>query len=214
MNQFAMQGQMTALTIESLKKALFDGGELVTSGMDTFNDIGYDWADEGNLGRQRPFESNEGLQWDGTKEAQGQLWGGCIESMVVQCTVGAYLPETTWMKGKILFLESSENIPQSWVIRYLIIGLGERGWFDQVAGVMVGRPKAWDFSQQNNIKQKMRYREQQRETIKSAIRDYNPDIPIVQNVDFGHTDPQIVLPVGRIAKLAPKDNTITLDYSL
>src|SRR6185436_17318822 len=40
MTQFAMQGDMMDLTIESLKKAFFDGGQLVTRGSDVYNDIG------------------------------------------------------------------------------------------------------------------------------------------------------------------------------
>lgn len=45
MTQFAMQQNMMDLTIESLNKALFDGGTLETSGSATYNDIGLDWAD-------------------------------------------------------------------------------------------------------------------------------------------------------------------------
>ena len=159
------------------------------------------------------MEPNAGLVWDGTNEASGLLWGGCIESMVAQCSAEKYLPSADDMAGKILFLESAENMPPHWVVRYLLTGLGERGWFNQLAGVMVGRPKAWDFSQPNTAEQKQEYSAQQRETVVSTIREYNKTIPIVQNVDFGHTDPQIVLPIGRTATLSPATNTITFDYS-
>jgi muramoyltetrapeptide carboxypeptidase LdcA involved in peptidoglycan recycling len=77
---------------------------------------------------------------------------------------------------------------------------------------MIGRPKAWEFDKQNTTEQKAQYRKDQRETVISAIREYNSTIPIVQNVDFGHTDPQIILPIGRKATLSPKGNLITLDY--
>lgn len=213
MTQFAMQQTMMDLTVESLRKALFDGGELVTSGATMYNDIGLDWADKASLDKTRPMEENDGLLWDGDQKAGGLLWGGCIESMVAQCSVGKYLPSAEDMTGKILFLESAENIPPHWVVRYLLVGLGERGWFDRLSGVMVGRPKAWDFSQQNSAEQKALYRKAQRETILSVVREYNATIPIVQNVDFGHTDPQIVLPIGRQAVLSPAENTISLDYS-
>lgn len=94
-----------------------------------------------------------------------------------------------------------------------MVGLGERGWFDKLSGVIIGRPKAWDFSQQNTAEQKAEYRITQRETIVSVIRQYNTTIPIVQNVDFGHTDPQIILPIGRTATLSPSSGSITFDYS-
>ncbi len=117
------------------------------------------------------------------------------------------------MKGKVLFLETAEDIPAHWIVQYLLIGLGERGWFDQLSGIMVGRPKAWEFSQQNTPEQKAEYQAEQRKTVISTIREYNKTIPIVQNVDFGHTDPQIVLPIGRAAVLSPLKNIISLDYS-
>lgn len=213
MTQFAMQKNMMDLTIESLNKALFDGGTLETSGSATYNDIGLDWADKSSLNKQRPMEQNDGLIWNGEQEVSGLLWGGCIESMVAQCSAEKYLPSAEDMAGKILFLESAENIPPHWVVRYLLVGLGERGWFSQLSGVMIGRPKAWDFTQQNTVEQKANYRKDQRETVISVIREYNETIPIVQNVDFGHTDPQIVLPVGRKATLSPERNIISLDYS-
>lgn len=213
MTQFAMQGEMMDVTVESLTRALFDGGALITSGADKYNDISLEWADKASLEKRRVMEVNDGLVWDGNHDAEGLLWGGCIESMIVQSTVGKYLPEAEDMAGRILFLESSENIPPHWVTRYLLVGLGERGWFDQLAGVMIGRPKAWNPERQNSAEKKAEYRQKQREAVVSTIREYNLQIPIVQNVDFGHTDPQIVLPVGRKAVLSPASGSITFDYS-
>lgn len=213
MTQFAMQKEMMDITVESLNKALFDGGTLKTSGSPVYNDIGLDWANKESLNGVRPLEENDGLIWDGDRNASGLLWGGCIESMVAQCSTEKYLPEAKELNGKILFLESAESIPPHWVVKYLLVGLGERGWFNYLNGVMVGRPKAWDFGQQNTADQKAKYRADQREVVVTTIREYNKTIPIVQNVDFGHTDPQIVLPIGGSAVLSPADNTITLNYS-
>jgi muramoyltetrapeptide carboxypeptidase LdcA involved in peptidoglycan recycling len=213
MTQFAMQGEMMKSTIDTLNKALFDGGTYVSKGASTYNDISLEWADKSSLEKRRVMEENDGLFWDGDTDADGILWGGCVESMIAQSTVGRYLPKVEDMTGRVLFLESSENIPPHWVVRYLLVGLGERGWFDHLAGVMIGRPKAWNPERQNSAEKKAEYRKKQREMVISTIREYNAQIPIVQNVDFGHTDPQIVLPVGGRALLSPINGTITLDYS-
>ncbi len=213
MTQFAMQSEMMRPTVETLNKALFEGGTYVTAGEESYNDISLEWADETNLAKRRVMEPNDGLFWDGQADAQGQLWGGCVESLIAQCAVGKYLPNVEDMAGKILFLETSENIPPMWAVRYLLVGLGERGWFDQLAGVMVGRPKAWNPERQQSAETKADYRRRQRETVLSTIREYNGEIPVVQNVDFGHTDPQLVLPVGGVAMLSSKSGTISLDYS-
>ena len=213
MTQYAMQGQMMDMTINSLKKALFEGGTLTTRGSEQYNEIGLDWADQKTLAQQRVLETNEALSWDGNTVVEGLLWGGCVESMVAQCAAGVYLPRAEDMAGRILFLETAEDIPPHWVLQYLLTGLGERSWFDQLSGVMIGRPKAWDFSQQKSWDERVEYRNKQIETVISVIREYSKDIVIVQNVDFGHTDPQIVLPIGRVAQLSPKSNTVRFDYS-
>lgn len=214
MTQFAMQGEMQSLTVDSLQRAFFKGGKMHLTGSKEYNDIGIDWADRASLTQQRLYEDNEGLIWDGSNTVQGLLWGGCVESMVLQVSAGSYLPSVDDMKGRILFLETAEDIPPHWVIKYLLTGLGERGWFnDCLTGIMVGRPKAWDFSQQNSVETKSSYREEQRNAVIDAVRSYDPDITIVQNVDFGHTDPQVVLPIGRNATLSPDRDEITLDYS-
>lgn len=213
MTQLAMQGNMMDLTVESLNRALFDGGELKSSGSPTFNDIGLSWADRALLSQSRELEENEGLIWSGDSDTSGILWGGCIESMIAQCTVGKYLPSKEDMEGKILFLESAENIPPIWSVRYLLMGLGERGWFNEITGIMIGRPKAWDFSQQKNTSEKNAYKKAQQDVVLSVVREYNNNLIIVQNVDFGHTDPQIVLPVGGHAKLSPANNEVIFNYT-
>lgn len=214
MTQFALQQGMQSLTVESLKRALFEGGEMRVSGAQEYNDVGIDWADKSSLKKLRIFEPNDGLIWSGVQSAEGLLWGGCVESMIAQVAAGIHMPSASDMKGRILFLETAEDIPPHWVIKYLLIGLGERGWFDDcVSGIMIGRPKAWDFSQQNDIEWKKAYREEQRTAVIDAVRAYSPNIPIVQNVDFGHTEPQVVLPIGRSAKLFPDTGEIVLNYS-
>jgi muramoyltetrapeptide carboxypeptidase LdcA involved in peptidoglycan recycling len=133
--------------------------------------------------------------------------------LIVQSSTGKYLPKDEDIDDTILVLETAEDIPEHWIIEYLLTGFGERGWFDKFQAVLVGRPKAWEFNKQNDTETKAAYRQKQRETVVKTIREYNTAIPIVQNVDFGHTDPQIVLPFGRKAVVSPANNTIKLNYS-
>jgi muramoyltetrapeptide carboxypeptidase LdcA involved in peptidoglycan recycling len=76
----------------------------------------------------------------------------------------------------------------------------------------VGRPKAWHYDQPLSPAQKAAYRQQQRETVVHTIRSYNQSIPIVQNVDFGHTDPQIALPSGQMARVMGSEKRLFLTY--
>lgn len=212
MTEFGFQDEMPTMTITSLKNALFNSGEYKLEESELFNDIGLPWSDKLNLSKQRVFEPNEGLQWDGLKSAKGVLWGGCVESLIVQCSTNTYLPDREDINGTILFIETAEDIPEAWVVEYLLTGFGERGWFDVLQGVLVGRPKAWEFDKPNTPEQKAVYKKQQRETIIKTIREYNTKIPIVQNLDFGHTAPQIIMPYGGLVKIDSIEQIITLMY--
>lgn len=212
MNQLGMNVAMFDITTNSIKHALFDEGEFELEVVVEYNDESLDWSIKDNLARQRKLEPNDGLIWDGNKDAEGILWGGCVESLIVQSSTAKYLPKDEDMDGVILVLETAEDIPEHWVIEYLLTGFGERGWFDKFKAVLVGRPKAWEFNKQNNAEQKALYRKEQRETVINVVREYNKEIPIVQNVDFGHTDPQIVLPLGGKARVVSSERKLFLNY--
>lgn len=94
----------------------------------------------------------------------------------------------------------------------LLTGSGERGWLDKFQAILVGRPKAWEFDKQNSEEVKAKYSEEQRKTVVDVFRQYNPTIPIVQNLDFGHTDPQVALPNGGKVKVVGSTKKIYLSY--
>lgn len=215
MTQFGMQGQMNDLTVQSIKNALFKTGEFELMVSAEYNDIGLDWGDASNLTKTRVFEKNEGLYWDvGNNEdnVEGTLWGGCVESLIYQCTVNKYLPLNSDLENTILFIETAEDIPDAWLVEYLLTGFGERGWFNKFLGVLVGRPKAWEFDKQNTADIKSKYREEQRTTVLRTIREYNETIPVVQNIDCGHTDPQVLLPLGNKVRISSSEKKIFLTY--
>lgn len=212
MTQFAMQASMDQLTTEYLKKALFETGEYELKRSDYYNDIGRDWSDEANLAKQRTREENEPWSWYGKIDTEGALWGGCVESLVVQMSTAKYLPADDDLGGTILFLETAEDIPEHWIIEYLLTGMGERGWLSRFNGILIGRPKAWEFDKQNSAEAKAAYRKEQRETVLRTIREYNPDIPVIQNLDFGHTDPQVPLPNGQNCRIDSKNKKIYLTF--
>lgn len=212
MLQFAMHGGMHDLTVEFLQHALFDTGEFELKAASEYNDIGLNWADKENLTKTRIMEPNPGLLWDGEQDAEGILWGGCVEVLMLQGVTGKYLPKDSDIEGTILCIETAEDIPEHWIIEYLLMGFGERGWLDKFQAILVGRPKAWEFNKQNTTEQKAAYRKEQQETVVNTVRQYNKQIPIVQNVDFGHTDPQIALPFGRKARVLGSEKKIFLNY--
>ncbi|PID33416.1 LD-carboxypeptidase [Candidatus Saccharibacteria bacterium] len=212
MVQFAMQGsKILQQTEESLRWALFDGGVHAIKRSDEFTDIELEWSDKSNLDKTRSFEKNDGWYWDGTGTVSGKLWGGCIESLLQYLSAGneVLIPEG---KNIVLFLETAENIPEPWVIETIFNSLGVLGILERTVAVLVGRPKAWEFNKRLSSRARIAYREKQRNTIIGLVREYNSSIPIIQNMDFGHTDPQIIVPFGNKAMIDSASKTIKFTY--
>lgn len=199
--QFAEQGKMNDYTTRYLKLALFEEGEVEIEASKEYNDMGLDWNDPGNLTKQRIYEPNESWLWNGEKNAAGITWGGCLESIDELLRHGIQVPSLEDFENIVLITETSEEIPASEYVFRVFRALGERRILERVKAVLVGRPKAWEYDKPNNESQKEEYRKKQRETILKAIRMYNTFIPVVQNLDFGHTDPQIPLPYGMPIRL-------------
>ncbi len=212
MIQLGMQGSMHDMTKKSIHDALFKRGPIRLTQSDQFTDVGLDWADKSNLEKPRFHEKNEGWYWDGDSDVSGLLWGGCVESLIVQLSAGAYLPSDQDLDNTVLFFETAEDIPDHWIVQYMLTGMGERGWLNRFKAVLVGRPKAWEFDKQNSSKVKLAYKKKQRQTVLDTIRKYNKDIPIVQNMDFGHTDPQIIVPMGNLANISSQNKTVSFQY--
>jgi muramoyltetrapeptide carboxypeptidase LdcA involved in peptidoglycan recycling len=212
MTQLAFENGVPEMTIDSIKHALFDQGEFEIPVSPEYNDIGLDWSDKSSLDKKRAFEPNDGLFWDGERDAEGILWGGCMESLIAQVASEKFLPSSKDMEGVVLYIETAEDIPENWIIEYLLTGFGERGWLDLFQAVLVGRPKAWEFDKPNSPEQKAAYRSEQRKAILRTVRQYNKTIPVVQNLDFGHTNPQIIVPSGNKARIDAQAQKIYFSY--
>lgn len=203
--QYAMQNKMDEFTVEYLRKALFqESTEVELTWSPIFNDEGLQWNDLETINMTRDYEPNEGWYWDVVEaptEARGITWGGCLESIDEILRHGVQLPSLEDFENVILFLETSEEMPDNSYVSRVLRALGERGILGRVQGVLVGRPKAWHFGKEKTKEQKRIHREEQRAVFSKVVRKYNPNVPMVMNMDFGHTDPQICLPYGGEARI-------------
>jgi muramoyltetrapeptide carboxypeptidase LdcA involved in peptidoglycan recycling len=66
----------------------------------------------------------------------------------------------------------------------------------QVPALLMGRARSWSFEKPLSAQEKADFRQQQREAVLRALQQYAPDTMAVFDVDLGHTDPQLVVPVG------------------
>lgn len=206
--QFAEQGKMNDFTIKFLNHALFETGEFELEASDEYSDIGLDWNDPETLQQRRTYEPNEGWYWDGSKSVEGITWGGCVESVDEILRHGTPMPELSDFENIILLMETSEEIPHAAYVARIYRALGERGILERLKAILVGRPKAWEFDKQNNKEQKENHRKEQRDIVLEVVRRYNSSLPIIQNFDFGHTDPQIPMPYGSSVRIDAESKKI------
>ncbi len=210
--QYAMQGEMDEYTVQYIKHALFDEGDFELIASDTYNDQGFSWDDPTLLKTRRPYWPNEGYIWDGTNDGQGLLWGGCLESVDEMLRHGVTIPTLEQFSSIVLMLETSEELPSADYVFRVLRALGERGILEVVQGVLIGRAKAWEFDKPNTEEEKNEYRQRQQETVLKAVRTYNKNIPVVQNVNFGHTDPQIPMPYGGKIRIETRNRKIFAEF--
>ncbi|MCO8246204.1 S66 peptidase family protein [Haladaptatus sp. AB643] len=217
--EFAMQGSMHEYTVEYLKRAMFEDsfGELRPS--ERFTDEDLDWDDPENLHERREMEPNPGWEWrgggstvDADETVTGRTWGGCLAVVDQQLSVNRYLPPAGELDGAVLLLETSEELPSEFDVRWTLMGMGERGLLSRFSAVLVGRAKARAVEDQRPPEERAAYRERQRDAITDLVGEYNPDAPVVFDLDFGHTAPVAPIPVGGKATVDPTEERITFEY--
>lgn len=135
----------------------------------------------------------------------GKILGGCIDSMYdffngeryedmpILCEKYHLFPDTEDWKGRILLLESSEEKASPEKYQQLLEYLKERGVFEAVSGVLVGKPMDETYAQEY------------RQLLVQVIN--KPDLPVVFNLNIGHAMPRCIIPFG-IEAVVDVDNQI------
>lgn len=137
---------------------------------------------------------------------EGRLLGGCLESLYDILTTTRYedekavcekyglFPGIEEWKGKIIFIETCEEKPIPKQFEKEIAILKEKGVFDVVSGVLVGKP------------QDEAYYDEYKNILVNVVN--NSELPIVYNVNFGHAVPRCALQYGAMARVNMKQKKI------
>lgn len=159
---------------------------------------------------------------------EGPVWGGNLEIISWLAAADRLAPPSRF-SGHILLLETSEETPSDVEVYRMLRNLGERGLLAAFSAVLVGRAKAWDFGCRRTPSEKAAYAAAQRAAIVRAFTEYGRtavDIGcgaavgsggavagsggavagvggpvIVFDLDVGHTDPQLIVPIGGLARI-------------
>lgn len=197
MVQFGRPVSMHPTTRQSLEHALFTRGTYILEPVGEYTDEERDWGDAEALSLEPPMFTSHPWGWYGAKATiSGPAWGGSLEVVDFHLRANRYLLPDDAYDGCVLFLETSEEMwPATYVYRVLM-SMGERGLLQRFAAIAWARPKAWSREQPNGPAEKARFSKTQRDAVLAAVFEYHPDVPLVFGVDFGHTEPQYIIPSG------------------
>ncbi|NGN68717.1 LD-carboxypeptidase [Streptomyces sp. A7024] len=214
MTEFGRPGAMHPLTEASLRAALFTHGEHELRPADTYRDVDRDWADPAAFAGEPPMEPGSGWTWrNADRVAEGVSWGGNVEILSWLLMADREIaPDPSVYDGCVLFLETSEDMPSALDVFGILRAMGERGLLQRFSALLWGRPKAWSLESPNSAQEKVRYANDQRAAVLRAVEAYVPSIPVVLDVDFGHTDPQLVIPYGGRIRVDGPAGRVTVTY--
>lgn len=214
MVQYGRPGAMHPATAASLRAALFDSGEFELAPADAYTDVDRDWADPATFDAEPRMLPAEGWIWHNHagREVEGMSWGGNLEVLSWLLMAGRAIPPAAECRGGVLVLETSEELPPAAEVYRILRSMGERGLLAAFPAVLFGRAKAWSLGHRTNPEEKAAYVTDQREAALRALAEYAPDTMAVLDVDFGHTDPQLVLPYGGQIRVDGMTRRLTVRY--
>ena len=177
-------------TMDAFKKAIMREDDFDIS-------ISPEWSDDPWYRDQenRTFIKNAGavVMHDGT--AHGHLIGGNLSTF-------ALLQGTKYMPADfddiILFIEDDSESSEETTIRQLN-GILMQDFAHKIRGILVGR-----FQKSTNPDIKKIYQ---------TIQNRMPNVPVIINLDFGHTTPLLTIPTGAYCKMNARGNEFEITIS-
>ena len=126
--------------------------------------------------------------------------------------VGTHMSTADYYRDCILFVETSDELPSATYVYRTLRSMGERGILSVASGVIVARPTAEAIGSVVDDATIARHVDEQRAAVLRALDEYQPGVPTVLGIEAGHTDPQVIVPIGGTATLDPISGTVTFDY--
>ena len=193
---FGENGGLFPYMVDSVRRTLFQAqavGEVLpnTQGWTVEH---LPWENPDNQAVRRALNPSTGWRFlQGTGVRRGRLIGGCLE--VLDWLRGTALwPSPNQWQDAILFLETSEGAPPPAAVRSFLRTLAALGGLPRLAGILFARP--------GGQVPPSRFPEYDQALLDIVAGEEGlTDLPIVTNMDFGHTDPMFVLPYGVLAEI-------------
>lgn len=174
--------------------------EFLYQQFDFYSDGYPDWSVISNTGKVNKKIENNGWRFlQGKDIITGFLFGGCIETLE-QVKNSKFWPSDDFWDDKMLFFETSEDKPTPSDVKKML--LGYKNVLNRVKGVLFGRARDYTQDEKTELDKILI------EVISENFK--NSNIPIISNMDFGHTDPQFIIPLGVKTEINPLTKTFKL----
>lgn len=189
--EFAENVEMFEYTKYWINKTLFENiplGNIKASPIWTSDYL--PWKEENKFIKRRVKNNNGYELLQGKGIIKGHLLGGCIE--VLEMIKGTKLwPKLETFDNSILFFETSEDKPEPTYLEYWLRNYGTMGVLQKVNGIIFGKPY-------DNL-----YYEEYKKVILKVVREELNllELPILYNMNFGHTAPMFIIPYGAMAEI-------------
>lgn len=203
MAEFAENGGMFPYMVESLRKTLFSSGRIgeVKPATDGWTVEFLDWGDPAKQQLKRKLNTSTGwnfLQGKGLR--RGHLIGGCME--VLDWARGTEIFPDDWQDA-ILFLETSEEAPPPEYVKRTLRVFAAMGILEKLSGILFGRPGG-DVPIE-------RFGEYDQAILQVVCDEQGlRELPIITNMDFGHTSPMFVIPYGLQAEIDSENKRFSI----
>jgi muramoyltetrapeptide carboxypeptidase LdcA involved in peptidoglycan recycling len=188
---FGENGGLFPYMVDSVRKTLFSSKPigLLQPNADGWTDELLDWGDPKNQVRKRrplPCTGWKFLQGKGIHS--GYLIGGCIEVLDWLRGTSVWPSAADW-QDSMLFLETSEDGPTPLAVERMLRTLAAGGVLQRISGLLFGRPGGQVRTEH--------FVEYDQVILEVCVQEEGlVDLPIITGIDFGHTDPMLVLPYG------------------
>jgi muramoyltetrapeptide carboxypeptidase len=188
---FGDAGGPLAFTIENFERVVFGHAcQISLPTPDAFTDERLFWDREDTRPRKLRATTPWGCLHGG--DAEGPLIGGNLTTL--GRLVGTpFLPD---FKGAILLLEESgSSVAQ---VEAILSQFDQAGLLTGIRGLVFGRPSQFIDTQEDGLHARLR-----------ALGE-RLGVPVLADVDFGHTEPRLTIPIGVRARLDGRTCTLNL----
>jgi muramoyltetrapeptide carboxypeptidase LdcA involved in peptidoglycan recycling len=185
----------------AVRSALFSGEPFDFAPAESWTEEFLDWRDLTNQSRRRNFVPSEGWFWlQGEGRVTCRLVGGCLDALEFLKGTPWWIPKELW-DGAIFFAETSEEAPSPKTVGRWLRNYGSQGILQSISGMLLARPMNYAGEMTRIL-----YGEIQR-----VLAEFGrADLPVVANMDFGHTSPQMVVPIGGLAMIDPSAKRVAM----